>query len=218
VLTTATTSGIRDNVVTDLNANVPLPDAPKPRVISREAALLFNKSVVAKPLMVPEVSSIRVKNTEYMYRWVFLGERGQMYTKRKAQGFTNATIEDVEVLGGDCTSDKGEIRAGDLILMKIRGDLYDAAIKYNMERALLMQRARGMYLKGDTSQNVMSDGQASGASIGQENFRGKASNFIPDNPDALLSSSALNGGLEAAREQETQIREKIAADKASKKS
>jgi hypothetical protein len=218
VLTTQTAQAARDNIVTDLNANVPMPGAPAQRVISREAALLFNKSVVAKPLMVPEVASVHIKNTEYAYRWVFLGQSGQMYTKRKTQGFTNATTDDATVLGGDARADNGEIRAGDLILMKIRADIYDAAIKYNMEKALTLQRARGMYMKGNQAmaQDVHSNEVISRGSVAQENYRGKADSFIPDNPDGLMEASALMGGVEAARAQTEEIRERVQKDKAAK--
>jgi hypothetical protein len=221
VLTTQATSQIRENVVTDItdpNANVPIPGTATRRVISPEAALLFNKSVVAKPLAIPEVSSIRIKSTEYKYRWVFLGQSGQMYTKRKAQGFTNATTDDVEALGGNVTADKGEIRAGDLILMKIRADIYDAAIKYNMEKAFTLQRARGMYLKGASS-DVMSDSTPVRASVNSEAFSrtGKASNFIPEDPEALMNASASMGGLELARKQTEELREKVQKSKAAGK-
>jgi hypothetical protein len=217
VLTSQGSRQIRENIVGDINADVLVDSAPKQR-LSSEAALLFNKSVVARPLMVPEVCSIRIKNLEYRYRWVNRGGRnGQIYMQRKAQGFTNATLDDVEVLGGDASSTGGEIVAGDVILMKIRADIYDAAIKYNMEKANMLQRSRGMYLK-NTSPDVNSDAVAQPVSVAQEQFAhtGKASNFIPDNPEALLSRSASLGGVDAAREQSNEIRDKIKAERTSK--
>lgn len=219
MLTTSGAQEIKDKVVTDINANVMLPEGHG-KVLSREAALLFNKSVVARPLMVPEVCSVHVKNTEYMYRWVNNGSmRGQMYMKRRFQGFVNATTDDVDVLGGDVVSDNGTITAGDLILMKIRGDLYDAHIKSNMEQALRLQRTRGMYFKGASS-DVMSDSVATRHTVVSdlpERARAKAVPFIPDNPDSLVEASTHNGGLEAAREQTDEIREKIKADRKAKK-
>lgn len=209
MLTTASADKIRENVVTDVNANLTVePNAT--RQVSREAAILFNKSIVAKPLMAPEVSSIHVKNTEYAYRWVnHDGMKGQFYQKRKAQGFTNATTDDVEVLGGDAAADNGTIRAGDLILMKIRGDLYDAALKYNMQKAALQQRARGMYIDGASS-DVMSDSVGKRVSVNAEPFTksGQAVPFIPDNPEALVNDSVLSGRAEAARKTVDELRAK----------
>lgn len=213
MLTTSDSRKIEQNVVTDVNANL-VPETPKPRAtLSPEAALLFNKSIVARPLMVPEVCSVRVKNTEYRYRWVnFEGRGGIVYAQRKAQGFTNATTEDVEILGGEVTADKGEIRAGDVILMKIRADLYDAAIKHNMEKALVLQRSRGMYLKSGSS-DVNSDEVAQATSIANESFAkvGKADSFIPANPEELLKRAEPMAA--AAKEQIQEIRDNIASGK-----
>lgn len=199
-LTNNDASKLAQNIVTDVNANVSSPSAPE-RILSREAAILFNKSIVARPLMVPEVCSIRVKNTEYAYRWVNRSaSNGQFYMMRKAQGFANATVDDVELLGGDAIANKGEITAGDLILMKIRADLYDAALKFNLEKALLYSRARGMYMEGASS-DVMSDATPKRVSVANEPFSksGLAQPFIPDNPDALVEDSIKSGRAEEAR-------------------
>lgn len=207
MLTTANSREVESNIITDVNANLVAPQ-PAPRAtLSPEAAILFNKSIIARPLMVPEVCSIRVKNTEYQYRWVNkAGRGGAMYTQRRAQGFTNATTDDVEVLGGDATANNGEITAGDVILMKIRADLYNAAIKYNMEKAAILQRTRGMYMQGGSS-DVNSDAVASKVSVAQEPFAhtGKADTFIPANPDALIAG----GDRLAAAEQTKEIRDNI---------
>lgn len=216
MLTTEISRSISENVVTDVNANLPAPDAPRHRTLSPEAALLLNKSIVARPLMVPEVCSIRVKNTEYRYRWVNkAGRNGAMYMQRRAQGFVNATTDDVEVLGGDATSTNSAIEAGDVILMKIRADLYDGAMKWNMQKAAALQRTRGMYLKGASS-DIYDDGKAAPVTVAQENTHGKASAFIPVNADELMDRSAKLGGAELAREQTNEIREKIKADVAAK--
>lgn len=209
-LTTQDGSNLSANVVpTDVNGNIAVPER-QARQVSPEAAILFNKTIVARPLMVPEVCSLRIKNTEYRYRWVNRdGQHGRIYMQRRAQGFTNATSEDVDVLGGDATSTTGEIRAGDLILMKIRADLYDAAIKYNMETALRLQRTRGMYMDG-ASGDVFSDGKAVRQSVANEPFTktGKATPFIPDNPDALVEDSIRAGRSELARQAVEELRKK----------
>lgn len=213
MLTTANSREVEQNVISDVNANLPAPESSRKKVLSPEAAILFDKSIVARPLMVPEVCSIRVKNLEYRYRWVnFSGRNGAIYMQRKAQGFTNATTDDVEVLGGDTTADNAKITAGDVILMKIRADLYDAAMKYNMQKAQVLQRSRGMYLKGGSG-DVNSDAVAEKVSIGNDaHLSGGA--FIPtgkESPDNLLARAA--GDAELARKQTSEIREKIAADK-----
>lgn len=208
-LTTSDGTKLGQNIVTDVNANVALPN-DKPRMISREAAILLNKSVVARPLMSPEVCSIRIKNTEYAYRWVNHSSRnGQFYMQRRAQGFVNATNDDVEVLSGDAVATNGEIRAGDLILMKIRADLYDAALKYNMERAMTMARTRGVYMEGASS-NVFDEGQAKRMSVANEPFTktGKATPFIPENPDAIVDASIKSGRVNETRETVDGLRKK----------
>ncbi len=214
-LTNQASQEIRNNVVTDINANVPAPDPQAGRrVLSREAALLFNKSVVARPLLVPQVCDVHIKNLEYQYRWVNKGGRGTMYMQRRNQGFTPATSDDAEVLGGDAVADNGQITAGDVILMKIRSDLYDGAIKFNMEKSLALQRARGMYLKGASS-DVHSDSIASAHTLNTDipaKAASKAVAFIPDNPDALVSASALRGDKVLAEKQTSDIREKINAE------
>lgn len=221
MLTNDAKRAISDNVVSDVNANIASPQQPKRQVLSPEAALLFDPSVISRPLMVPEVCSIRVKNLEYRYRWVnYSGRNGQVYMQRKAQGFTNATAEDVDLLGGDATLDGGSFRAGDLILMKIRADIYDAAMKWNMEKALVLQRTRGMYLQGASS-DVHSDAVATKHSVneGAVQTSGKATPFIPDAKatEALFSRSALDGGKAAARAQTEEIRERIEADARAKR-
>lgn len=205
MLTNASAQGVKENVVTDVkptDTNADLKVEPNRVVkVSRERAILFNKSIVAKPLMAPEVSSIHVKNTEYAYRWVNKdGMKGQFYQKRKSQGFMNATTDDVDVLGGDAVANNGEIRAGDLILMKIRQDIYDAALKWNMTKAYMQQNMRGVFLEGASS-DVMSDIAPKRVSVSSEPFTkgGKATPFIPDNPDALVEDSIRSGRVDAAR-------------------
>lgn len=211
MLTTETGTKLGQKVVTDVNANVTLPPAA-PRQISQEAALLFDKSVVARPLMVPDVCSIKVKNTEYRYRWVNRdGQGGRIYMQRRAQGFINATTEDVEILGGDAQDKDGEIRAGDLVLMKIRADIYDAAMKYNMVKAMTLSRMRGVHLEGASS-DVFSDDKPQRVSVADEPFTrsGKAAAFIPSSAEAeaMISDSIKAGRAEEARKTMDSFRNK----------
>lgn len=199
-LTTSDGTKLGQTIVSDLNANVDIPQEAS-RKISPEAAILFNKAIVAKPLMVPEVCSVHVKNNEFRYRWVNRdGLGGRIFMQRRAQGFLNATDKDVEVLGGDVQSKDGEIRAGDLILMKIRADLYDSAIKANMVRANVLANARGFYTEGGSS-DVMSDASPSRKTVSAEpgHRTGMATAFIPDNADRLVEDSINSGRAEETR-------------------
>lgn len=209
-LTTQDSQRLTANPITDVNANV----AVEGRKLSSEAALLFNKSIIARPLMTPEVCSIHVKNTEYRYRWVNRSSsNGQMLAKRRAQGFVNATKDDVDLLSGDATNQDGEITSGDLILMKIRADLYDAAIKYNMVKALTLANMRGVSMEG-ASTDVMDDDKPRRVSVANEPFvrNGAVKPFIPDNPDSIVEDS-ISSGRAAKAIEESKARRSAMAEK-----
>lgn len=213
-LTTQDANRIKENVITDVNANVAAPNAPA-RVLSREAANLFNKSIVAKPLMTPEAASIHVKNTEYAYRWVSLkAGGGWLYSIRKTQGFTNATPDDVDLLGGDATCTGGSITAGDVILMKIQADKYDGAIKYNELKAFKLAQARGVYMQG-ASTDVFADQTPTRQTVAQEPFArtGLARPFIPDNAESLVNESITSGRADKARAAVDGLRGKDAGER-----
>lgn len=212
-LSTKTGTSLGQTVVTDVNANVGL-SSGSARQVSPELAILFNKSIVAKPLTSPEVCSIHVKNLEYQYRWVNRHAKGGlMYQQRRSQGFTNATTEDVQVLGGDAAVTNGEITAFDLILMKIQRDRYDAAIKFNTEKAFALTRARGVYMEGG-SPDVMSDAAPKRMSVAQEPFSrsDKATPFIPANADSIIDDSVRTGRVDGARAAVDEIRAKAKKD------
>jgi hypothetical protein len=206
-LTNDTARSISDSINTG-NVNDPIVVDTKTHVrrLSPEAAIMFDKSIVARPLNTPEVCSIHVKNTEYYYRWVAcqaLG--GRVYMERKAMGFTNATSDDVEILVGDAVCDKGEIRAGDLILMKLPYGKWASHVKANMMKAKMLGDMRGVFMKssaGDRapSTDPMSDDKPVRASVSNEPFqRGQVTNFIPDNPDAIIQDSIDSGRVEKTR-------------------
>jgi len=199
-LTTADGTKLGAKVVSDQNANVAV-DAPASRQISPEAAILFNKSIVARPLGVPQVCEIQVKNLDYRYRWVNRdGMGGRVYSQRKAQGFTNATNDDVVVLSGDVNTKDGEIRSGYVILMKIQADRYDSAMKANMVKADTLARARGFYLEGassDVNSNASPSRRTVSAEAGAQS--GQATPFIPTNVDAIISDSVSSGRVEETR-------------------
>jgi len=207
-LTNDTARAISDNInAGGVNDNIPVSSTTRVRTLSPEAAILFDKSIVARPLNTPEVCSIHVKNTEYYYRWVAskaLG--GRIYMERKAMGFTNATTDDVEILVGDAVADNGQITAGDLILMKLPYGKWASHVKANMQKAKMLGDMRGVFMKstaGDRapSTDVNSDEKPVRASVSSEPFqRGQVTNFIPDNPDAIIQDSIDSGRVEKTRE------------------
>lgn len=187
--------------------------SPHKRTI--EADILFDKSIIAKPLNAPEVASIHVKNVEYYYRWVNrLHSNGRVYMERKAMGFVNATTDDVEVLVGDTVSSESEIRCGDVILMKIPFSLWASHIKRNMQTAEVLQRMRGVYNREEElSQDVFADGNRSVATHGsvasvKQDIKGKITPFTPDNPDAIMDGIRANDA-ETVRSEISEIRKGI---------
>lgn len=213
MLTTKTASDIRDNVTTatDVNANIAAPSSGRARVLSPEAAILFDKMIIARSLATPEVCSIHVKNTEYYYRWVNAKAMGgQVYMQRRALGFINATSNDVDVMVADAVATEGEVRSGDLILMKMQFARWAGHVKANMQRAQVLGNARGLYHKTDVSTDVFSDEKPSRASVSQEPFsRNLAKPFIPGNPDALVDDSIRSGRVAGAAHTVEKIRENI---------
>lgn len=219
-LTNESASNIRDNVVlpTDVNANVPEPQGKRrPRQLSPEAAILLDKAIIAKPLVCPEIASIHVKDRSFYYRWVnALSNNGQRYMLHKSLGFVNATSEDVDILVGDTTGNDKEIRAGDVILMKLPYEKWAMHVKANMHRAIALASARGVYLRGERadeppSMDVFSDEKVVRASVKSEPFnRGKVEAFIPDNVEELFERSETSKNAERIRKQSEDMRSKAA--------
>lgn len=206
-LTTDSARAISDNINTgNVNDPIVVDSQTRVRKLSPEAAIMFDKSIVARPLNTPEVCSIHVKNTEYYYRWVAKDAlSGRVYMERKAMGFTNATTDDVEILVGDATAGKDGITAGDLILMKLPYGLWASHVKSNMMKAKMLGDMRGVFMRssaGDKapSTSVFSDDKPVRASVSNEPFqRGQVTNFIPDNPDAIIQDSIDSGRVEKTR-------------------
>lgn len=188
------------------------------RKMTAEAQILFDKSVVARPLSAPEVASIHVKNTECYYRWVNrLHSNGRVYMERKAMGFTNATTDDVDVLVGDTVSSDKEIRCGDVILMKIPYHMWAGHVKRSMQAAEVLQRMRGVHTKEENlSPDVFADeSKPSHISVTAE-LKGKVAPFIPADPDAYLDGQKADD-VERAKQTVSDIRSRHAAERSGKK-
>jgi hypothetical protein len=206
-LTNDASRAISENInAGGVNDNIEVSRTERVRKLSPEAAILFDKSIVARPLNTPEVCSIHVKNTEYYYRWVaFQALGGRVYMERKAMGFTNATTDDVDILVGDAVADNGQITAGDLVLMKLPFQKWASHVKSNMQKAQTLGNMRGVFMKSNAgdrapSTDPMSDDKPVRASVSNEPFqRGKVENFIPENPDAIINDSIDSGRVEKTR-------------------
>ncbi len=202
-------------VVTGTAQDFAPPAEPRARELTLEARILFDKSIIARPLIMPEAAEIRVKNHDYQYRWVFCGgtrgtEAGNYnYRKRLAQGYTNATPEDVEVYGPEVAKEDGLIRTYDVVLMKIPCALIFAHYKANMLKAAALMRMRGVWLDGGSS-DVFSDGAAKRVSVKQEPFvRASGLKFeIPDDPDRLVEESIKSGRVAKTRAVVDSLRQK----------
>lgn len=134
---------------------------PNGQVLSEDAQILMDKSIVAKPLGVPAAEQIRIKNNSFRYRWVNRsGASGSWFMRQKAVGWQLATMEDVDPMSVELTNDNGEIRMFDTVLMKIPVERYQAAMKYNTLKALNLQRDKRFLTSKDgetPSTSVFSD-------------------------------------------------------------
>ena len=183
--------------------------------LSPEAQILFDKSLVAKSLVIPEVASIRIKNTEYYYRWVNRAHgNGSRYMQHKAMGFSNATTEDVEVLVGDIVANDGEIRSHDVVLMKIEFGLWAAHVKRNMLVSETLQRMRGVHTRDEElNSDVFAEGGRPATMTVNNDLGNLAKSFIPNDPDAIINGQS-EAQLEKAREITAAIRKKHARARA----
>jgi hypothetical protein len=102
-----------------------------------EAEILADASIEAKPLNSGDSLQIRIKNFDYVYRWVNRsGQSGDLLRQRRMAGFTNATMDDVELDAMEEASvTGGSIVVGDLVLMKLPVNRYYAGIKASILKA-----------------------------------------------------------------------------------
>jgi hypothetical protein len=132
---------------------------PSGQILSPEAQIMFDSSIVAKKLGAPASEEIHVKNLAFHYYWENrLGAGGSMYAKAKSRGYVNATLDDVEPMAVEIVKENpNEIRLGDLILMKIPVERWMQDEKAKMELALALQRRNKRYFAKPPSTDVNSD-------------------------------------------------------------
>ena len=113
----------------------------------KELAILFDDTIQARPLNLPGVGQVEIKNKEFCYHWVRrpMGPNPDLtrYMQLKTAGFRNATLDDVNPLVASVNADSTEITCGqDLILMKAPPAIYYGAIKSHQQRAINMTNPR----------------------------------------------------------------------------
>jgi len=113
----------------------------------KELAILFDDTIEARPLNLPGVGQIKIKNTEFCYHWVRrpMGPNPDLtrYMQLKTAGFRNATLEDIDPMVNSVSADQTEVTCGqDLILMKAPPAIYYGAIKAHQQRAINMTNPR----------------------------------------------------------------------------
>ena len=132
---------------------------PSGQILSPEAQIMFDRSIVAKKMGAPASEEIHMKNLAFHYFWGNrVGGGGSRYAKLKTMGYVNATLDDVEPMAVEIEKDNpNEIRFGDLVLMKIPMQRWMAAEKAKMELAIALQRRNKKFYKKAPSTDVNSD-------------------------------------------------------------
>ena len=112
-----------------------------------EGAVLDSDEIVARPLTMPGVNGIKLKNPNIAIRWVECMARGGRNVElRKLAGFVVATPNDVEVPG--IAFKDGVFRNGDVILMKIDRLAYLGSQKASIVAAQQRVSRKGITQKG----------------------------------------------------------------------
>ena len=170
-----------------------------PRFWSDELRDLFNPSISARPLHLPESGRIKtVKNKEYMYFLAFdrcgSNARHERVEQLRAAGWEYATTDDVEMFSADNVKQKNEIRSGDRRLMKIPMQRW-REIRKAQNLAALDQINPRRANAGPMSVESMTPGMASYAAD-DESIR--ASARVSD-PNEELRTGQITGNAAIAR-------------------
>lgn len=101
-----------------------------------EEEALLSDMIEARPTMMSDALDIRIKRSEYAYRWFqFKAADGLRLSQALNSGWTKAYKEDAEPLNTNLLTSDG-IVSGDVILLKMRKDQYYGILKNNVITAL----------------------------------------------------------------------------------
>jgi hypothetical protein len=166
---------------------------------SEELRDLFNPSISARPLHLPESGRIKtVKNKEFVYYLAFdrcgSDARHERVEQLRAAGWDYATTDDVEMFSADNVKQKNEIRSGDRRLMKIPMQRWKEIRKAQNLAALDMINPRRQD-RGPMGVANMTPGMATYAIDGDE-MRSRA--VVSDAAEELRTGN-LSGNASVAR-------------------
>lgn len=100
--------------------------------------ILRDASIIAKPFGMEDGLRFKVKRSEFAFRWVaYKAGSGLRYRQMLAKGFTNATLEDVELIDKTMVTDSGSIVQADVLLMKCPKTILYPAMKANVVKAIV---------------------------------------------------------------------------------
>jgi hypothetical protein len=127
---------------------------------NEETDALFNPSIEAKPLHIPQAGRIAKRlNSEVEFFWAFDRNGQNPYHERverlRAVGFEFASTKDVQMAVEDVVKGKNqegfsnEIRNGDLRLMKVPKRRWLEIRKTHMLQAIMMMNPRGKVMGDD---------------------------------------------------------------------
>lgn len=135
---------------------------PSGQILSPEAQIMLDKSIVARNFATPAFEEIRIKNLSFRYFWAnYSGANGRRYQQLKTLGWINATLDDVEPMAADIVKEQGSIRYGDLILMKLPMGKWMEREKAKMQKAISFQKRSRTHYSETPNPDVKSDSSPS---------------------------------------------------------
>jgi hypothetical protein len=131
---------------------------PSGQILSPEAQIMLDKSIVARNFATPAFEEIRIKNLSFRYFWGnYSGANGRRYQQLRTMGWTNATLDDVEPMAADIVKEQGSIRYGDLILMKLPMGKWMEREKAKIQKAINLGKRTRTHFAESPNPDVRSD-------------------------------------------------------------
>lgn len=142
----------------------PAPGASAPVV--DKVAVVTDEPIEARPLTMPDFINLQPKDQNLRFRWINFkvgkDESTLRYEQALAQGFQNATVDDIKGIVPDAYKREAGKRIvnGDVILMKISRRVYDGALLHKDQQAMKLAAKTDAKARGvDTvSQTVKATG------------------------------------------------------------